>query len=292
MPARIASPITATYRWIEPTTPSRAAFQPWPSGRSCRVPSLHWNRPWTRQVVRRHVLILRGEPMSTQRPRSTSTARSRSRTWRPSPIVASTCSTRGPGPSRTGRTAIDRIADGPDPVYGLNTGFGSLAQVRIEHAARGAPAQHREATRPASASCRCPRIVRAMTVIPAASLARGHSGVRPVVVERLLEPFDSTSCRSFRAVDRSVPPATSPPCPTSPLALLGEGTTRTDGTSRPMAEAGGRGPRAAASPGGEGPALINGTHLMVAQAASPSTRSIASSTRRWSRPRWASTRAG
>ena len=60
--------------------------------------------------------------------------------------------------SRRSAAAVARIVAKGEPVYGINTGFGKLASVRIDAADLAhAAAQHRAlATRPASASrCRC-----------------------------------------------------------------------------------------------------------------------------------------
>jgi len=85
------------------------------------------------------------------------------------------------------RAVVARVAREGEAVYGVNTGFGDLANVRIapeklallqerlllSHAAgMGEPL-------PADA-------VRAMLLLRANALARGHSGVRPALVERLL----------------------------------------------------------------------------------------------------------
>lgn len=85
------------------------------------------------------------------------------------------------------REVIDRALRDGRVVYGVNTGFGELKDRRIEpeqvrtlqvnllrsHAAGVGEAAPRE-------------VVRAMLLLRAASLAHGHSGVRPEVVEALL----------------------------------------------------------------------------------------------------------
>ncbi len=86
------------------------------------------------------------------------------------------------------RTAdvVAGLADSAEPAYGISTGFGSLALVRIpaesrellqqalirSHAAGMGPAIERE-------------VVRAMMVLRARSLAMGASGARPVVAEAI-----------------------------------------------------------------------------------------------------------
>jgi histidine ammonia-lyase len=86
------------------------------------------------------------------------------------------------------RKSVERaVADGR-AVYGVTTGFGGLSHKSIS------PAQARElqvslvrshasGTGPALPS----DVVRGVVLLRANSLARGHSGVRPEVVERLLE---------------------------------------------------------------------------------------------------------
>ena len=83
--------------------------------------------------------------------------------------------------------AIGRILAGGRTVYGVNTGFGILAQTRIP-AERLAELQRNLIL---SHSCGLgdaldPRIVRLAMILKAVGLARGHSGVRRDVVERLL----------------------------------------------------------------------------------------------------------
>ena len=83
--------------------------------------------------------------------------------------------------------AVARIAASEEPAYGISTGFGSLANIAIpperraelqralirSHAAGLGPAVERE-------------VVRGMMLLRARNLAMGYSGVRPIVVERLL----------------------------------------------------------------------------------------------------------
>ncbi len=94
--------------------------------------------------------------------------------------------------ARTRMAAARRVVDdalrGDRAVYGVTTGFGELKDTRIpaedarqlqvnlvrSHAAGVGPAAPRD-------------VVRAMLLLRAASLARGHSGCRPELVEFLLE---------------------------------------------------------------------------------------------------------
>jgi histidine ammonia-lyase len=89
------------------------------------------------------------------------------------------------------REAIDAIArqgDAARPVYGVNTGFGALAETRI--AERDIRALQRNLVR--SHACGVgPDLgeaeVRAMMVLRAQVVALGHSGVRATVVDLLIE---------------------------------------------------------------------------------------------------------
>lgn len=86
------------------------------------------------------------------------------------------------------RKHIEKILGLDKPVYGVNTGFGALVKVRIseeqlEKLQRNIVLSH-------SAGVGKPLkkdIVRAMMLLRANSLAKGYSGVRPIVVEKLIE---------------------------------------------------------------------------------------------------------
>ncbi len=162
---------------------------------------------------------------------------------------------------------IARVADAGEPVYGVTTGFGSLESVRIPDA--GLSDLQRNIVRSHAVGVGDPLpvpVVRAMIVLLAASLARGHSGVRAEVVEALVALLD-------RGVTPLVPSrgsvgASGDLAPLAHLAqvLIGEGRAllpdgaEADGASA-LAAAGVApivlGPK-------EGLALLNGTHLMAA----------------------------
>lgn len=165
------------------------------------------------------------------------------------------------------RAAIDAILKSGEAVYGVNTGFGKLSDVRIadadlanlqhnllrSHACGVGPPLSREETR-------------AMLLLRANVLARGHSGARPEVLETLLAMLE-------RGVTPVVPEkgsvgASGDLAPLAHLALvaIGEGEAwgpngeRVPG-DRAMADAGI--PPLTLEPK-EGLALLNGTQAMVA----------------------------
>ena len=82
--------------------------------------------------------------------------------------------------------AVARIIERGDPVYGVNTGFGKLASVRIpaadlETLQRNIVLSHAAGTgEPMPAA-----IARLMMALKLASLAQGASGVRPATVNLL-----------------------------------------------------------------------------------------------------------
>jgi histidine ammonia-lyase len=83
---------------------------------------------------------------------------------------------------------IERVVASGETVYGVTTGFGSLADVRIEPSQAaalqlGIVRSHATAVgRPLSRE-----EARAMLLLRAHVLALGHSGVRPLIVERMVE---------------------------------------------------------------------------------------------------------
>ena len=73
------------------------------------------------------------------------------------------------------------------PLYGVNTGFGKLAQTRIAPEALAALQLNLLRSHAAGVGKKlAPRIVRLVLALKALSLARGASGVRPEVVEALI----------------------------------------------------------------------------------------------------------
>lgn len=79
---------------------------------------------------------------------------------------------------------VDRAAEGNEAVYGINTGFGVLAHKRID--SEDASRLSRNVVLKCCAGTGPPLepdVVRAMMAIRADTLARGNSGVRPLLVE-------------------------------------------------------------------------------------------------------------
>jgi histidine ammonia-lyase len=164
------------------------------------------------------------------------------------------------------RSVVEKIVAEGRTVYGVNTGFGKLSDVRIE------PSQLRELQLNLVRSHSCglgPPLseaeARAMLLLRANVLARGYSGCRPVLIETLVALLE-------RGVTPVIPEkgsvgASGDLAPLAHLALtvIGEGEAFFRGVRMPSAEA----LQAAEIEPlrlevKEGIALLNGTQAMVA----------------------------
>ena len=86
------------------------------------------------------------------------------------------------------RDIVDELASSGRPVYGVSTGFGSLADVYVEPASRAR--LQAALIRSHAAGLGEPveaEVVRAMMLLRARTLAMAHSGARPLVADRLLD---------------------------------------------------------------------------------------------------------
>ena len=161
------------------------------------------------------------------------------------------------------RDVIEALVAEGSVVYGVNTGFGALASTIIEPADT-ARLQELAESHAAGVGAALPReVVRAMLLLRANTLALGHSGCRPLLVDRLLDLPASGSTRSSRARRRGV--GRSAPSPTPRCRSSAAGKWSSAGAVMPamigLREAGPEplelGPK-------EGLALLNGTQLMGA----------------------------
>ncbi len=179
--------------------------------------------------------------------------------------------------SDAGRRAMDAArevvaarAAGTDAIYGLNTGFGSLSRTRI--AVEDIRDVQRNLVRSHAAGVSDPlptELVRGMMLLLAASLARGHSGARPEVVETLLAMLAARVHPVVPSIGSVGASGDLAPLAHVALALIGEGEAEdASGRIGPAAEAlGAAGISPVTLEAKEGLALLNGTHLMAAMAA-------------------------
>jgi histidine ammonia-lyase len=164
--------------------------------------------------------------------------------------------------------AVQAAAAGDEPIYGINTGFGKLASQRI--------------SKEALATLQCnlirshcvgvgaplaPSVVRLILATKAASLARGHSGVRALVIDSLLAVLNAGLVPWIPAQGSVGASGDLAPLAHLTLALMGEGEMLVDGERRPAAA---ELARAGIAPlvlqAKEGLALINGTQVSTALA--------------------------
>ena len=161
---------------------------------------------------------------------------------------------------------VAALAESEEPHYGISTGFGSLALVRIP--ADGREQLQRALVRSHAAGMGPPierEVVRAMMVLRARSLAMGCSGTRPEVAEAIVALLNAGLTPVVPEHGSLGASGDLAPLAHCALALLGEGSVdRPDGTRVPAASA-------LASAGlqpielgpKEGLALINGTDGML-----------------------------
>ncbi|MFP3915805.1 MAG: histidine ammonia-lyase [Actinomycetota bacterium] len=164
------------------------------------------------------------------------------------------------------RLVVSRAVEGNQVVYGITTGFGAFASTRID------PTDARELQvnllRSHAAGVGDPvpdEVVRAMLLLRARTLAQGHSGVRPEVVERLMEMLDRALLPVVPGYGSVGASGDLAPFAHMALPLIGEGEVKVDGRVLPA--------RAALQEAGlepltleakEGLSLLNGTEGMSA----------------------------
>ena len=164
------------------------------------------------------------------------------------------------------RAVVERLASGDAPVYAVNTGVGLLADVRVppdelEQLQRNVVRSHACGVGEPLARAE----VRAMMLIRANVLAKGFSGIRPIVAQRLCDLLNlgvTPVVPSQGSVGASGDLA---PLAHIALVLIGEGEAEFEGALMPGAAAlqrAGIQPITLASK--EGISLVNGTQAMLA----------------------------
>ena len=168
---------------------------------------------------------------------------------------------------RQSRDLVDQVAQGDEPVYGINTGFGALAETPIARAdlaklQRNLVLSHAVGVGEPLGT----ETTRALMALRANVLARGVSGVRVSVVERLIELLN-------RHIHPKIPSKGSvgasgdlAPLAHLAMALIGEGQARTeDGPWQPVSKLLSQyGLKPLELQAKEGLGLTNGTQAMLA----------------------------
>jgi histidine ammonia-lyase len=169
------------------------------------------------------------------------------------------------------QAAVQKIVGSGDVVYGINTGFGKLAQTiipseRLAELQRNLVLSHSVGTGETLA----PGVVRMVLATKAVSLARGHSGARPELVDALLALFNANVLPRIPAKGSVGASGDLAPLAHMACVLIGEGeATAPDGSVISGKEAMQRidfapfvlGPK-------EGLALLNGTQVSTSLALS------------------------
>lgn len=163
------------------------------------------------------------------------------------------------------REVLDGLIAARTPIYGITTGFGALVTAQVE------PAFHRRLqlnllrSHAAGTGAPLPReVVRAAMAVRLNGLLRGHSGIRPLVLERIAVLLNADLVAPVPRTGSLGASGDLAPSAHAFLPLVGEGTVE-DARGRllrageALAELGLEPLELAAK---EGLALINGTHFM------------------------------
>ena len=163
---------------------------------------------------------------------------------------------------------VRRAAEGDAPVYGVNTGFGKLASTRISEADLATLQLNLIRSHSVGVGAPFdPAVVRLMLALKAASLARGHSGVRPLVIDTLLAVHNAGLVPYVPSQGSVGASGDLAPLAHLTLALLGEGEFLIDGqrcAAAAVLREHGISPLVLQAK--EGLALINGTQTSAALA--------------------------
>jgi histidine ammonia-lyase len=167
---------------------------------------------------------------------------------------------------RAAAKLVAESADGAEAVYGINTGFGDLSQVRIPRADLAKLQLNLLRSHAAGVGDPLPQdVTRAVLLLRANTLAAGRSGVRPETIDLLLDLLN-------RGVHPVIPMHGSvgasgdlAPLAHAALVLVGEGQATFEGKALSGAEALKRADlRPLELAPKEALALINGTQVMTA----------------------------
>lgn len=164
--------------------------------------------------------------------------------------------------------AVQAVVGAGAPAYGINTGFGKLARTHIPNAQleqlqANLVRSHAVGTGPLLDDA----TVRLILPLKAGSLARGFSGVRPLVIEALLALFNAGVLPCIPGKGSVGASGDLAPLAHMTLALMGEGEVRIKGVIVPAAEGLARaGLQPIALAAKEGLALLNGTQVSTALA--------------------------
>ncbi len=164
------------------------------------------------------------------------------------------------------RQLVEDVVAQDRTVYGITTGFGRLATTHIDPEQAAQLQVRLLRSHAAGVGDRLSdRSVRAMLLLRARTLAQGYSGVRPVIVERLIEMLNRGLLPVVPGQGSVGASGDLAPFAHLALPLIGEGLVRVDGVEQPAADAlrsAGLEPLTLTAK--EGLSLLNGTEGMLA----------------------------
>jgi histidine ammonia-lyase len=160
------------------------------------------------------------------------------------------------------RQIVDEVVGSDEIVYGITTGFGALATTHIGRSETETLQYNLLRSHASGVGDPLPdEIVRAMLLLRARTLAQGHSGVRPVIVEKLLELLERDMLPVVPSQGSVGASGDLAPFAHLALPLIGEGTVHVAGETKPTADTDFEPVRLLTK---EGLSLLNGTEGMAA----------------------------
>ncbi len=171
-------------------------------------------------------------------------------------------------PVKASCALVEKITAKGDPAYGINTGFGILAKAHIpndqlEALQRNLILSHAVGTGELIAD----NIVRLIVLTKIGSLARGYSGVRPLIIETLVKLYNAGIMPAIPSQGSVGASGDLAPLAHMTLAMLGVGPVRYKGELMDAKQAlGAAGIEPVTLAAKEGLALINGTQVSTALA--------------------------
>lgn len=160
----------------------------------------------------------------------------------------------------------DKMQSHSDPIYGINTGFGSLCNVKISNENLSKLQENLVKSHACGTGEEVPsEVVKIMLLLKIQSLSYGHSGVQLVTVDRLIDFYNNDIFPVIYTQGSLGASGDLAPLAHLSLPLLGEGEVYHDGFRQPankVLEKMGWQPIVLQSK--EGLALLNGTQFMSA----------------------------
>ena len=167
------------------------------------------------------------------------------------------------------RNYLDNILNNGKTYYGINTGFGSLCNVRIKDTELAQLQENLVCSHACGMGAEVPdEIVRLMLLLKVHGLSQGYSGVRPEIVQRLADLYNNDIIPIVYELGSLGASGDLAPLAHLSLPLFGKGWVRYKGEKMTASDAlkkAGLTPVALAAK--EGLALLNGTQFMSAYSA-------------------------